>query len=159
MSHASSPSSGMLNRKLRKVFLSCVHPVIQILQNFTIRCIYNSKRHQGAMWQGPIFPLRVDIDQYVPLHLLHVSPQCRHIAAKQSAHIARIHPDTFWSLLCECIAHIHVAAYQGACSEYAYAVWYAVISRSAQNHSYYAIYWIRRWRLFPPPCNVKMGLS
>ena len=40
---------------------------------------------------------------------------------------------TFWSLPCGCIAH--KSAYQGARFECAYAVWYAVISRSTQNHT------------------------
>ena len=86
--------------------------------------------------KGPIFPLGVDIDQYIPLHLPHVSPQCRHIAAKQSAHMARA-THTFWSLLCGCIAQN--STYQGA---YSYAVY--------MQYSYtYAVYWIGRCRLFP----------
>ena len=51
-----------------------------------------------------ILPTLVDIAQYIPLHLPHDSPQCRHIATKQSAHIAWA-MRTFWSLLCGCIAH------------------------------------------------------
>ena len=80
-----------------------------------------------ARWKGPIFPLRVDIDQYIPLNLRHISHQCRQIAPKQSAHISRA-THTFWSLLCGCI--VHNSAYHGTRFECAYAVWYAVISSS-----------------------------
>ena len=75
-------------------------------------------------------------------NLQHISPQCRHIPAKQRAHITRA-KRTFWSLsaTCRCIAHN--SAYQGARFQCASTVWYAVISRATQNHT------VMRCWLFP----------
>ena len=67
----------------------------------------------------------------------HVSPQCRHIAAKHSARIVRA-TRTFWSLLCGCFAHN--SAYQGARFECIRSL----ICSDIQAYTKYsnAVYWI-----------------
>ena len=97
--------------------------------------------------KGPIIQLRVNIDQYIPLHLPHVSPQCRHIAAKQSAHIARatyIHFDHYCVGALRIIAHTETHAL----SAHICSLIRSDIQVYTKSYSY-AVYWIGRCQLFP----------
>ena len=130
-----------------------IHYLIRFTYN-TIQWIHNSERHQRARWKRQIFPIRADIDQYIPLHLLHVSSQCRQIAAKQSVHIA-LATRTFWSLLCGCTVQVRIIAHTKAHALSAHTQWYPGFT---QNHTVMQYTGSRDVDLFPP-CNAEMGLS
>ena len=145
--------SGWTSNKSPSIYLTYI---MTVLQNYSSWCNYVKIIFPQSWYDNtldsqliapPVRKMRKAdfLTQYIPMHLPHVSPQWWHIAAKQSAHIVRA-TRTFWSLLSGCTAYTaRTAVHTLKC---AYAVWYAVISRSTQNHSY-AVYWIGRWWLFP----------
>ena len=101
------------------------------------------------------FPLRVDIGPYVSHCIYHTFPLSVGTLLPSKVHTSPEPMRTFWSLLCGCIANNN--KYQGARFECAYAVWYAVISRSTQNQTIMQ-YTGSGYVNFFPPCNAKIGI-